>query len=87
MATAVAGKRRDGVRRADAALRDEARYRTVRELAGFALHEVVLDEDGEPVDYVFLCAWRPVSSLNPLRVSGPQPLASLPPMTDTDLPV
>ena len=44
---------------ADAALRDsEERYRTVFENAtsGFALHEVVLDEAGEPVDFVVLAA-------------------------------
>ena len=44
---------------ADAALRDsEARYRTLFEnaLSGFALHEVILDEAGEPVDFVILAA-------------------------------
>jgi PAS domain S-box-containing protein len=44
---------------ADAALRDsEERYRTVFESArsGFALHEVVLDASGEPVDFVVLAA-------------------------------
>jgi PAS domain S-box-containing protein len=44
---------------AEAALRDsEARYRTLFEnaLSGFALHEMLLGDDGEPVDYVFLAA-------------------------------
>jgi PAS domain S-box-containing protein len=44
---------------ADAALRDsEARYRTLFEnaLSGFALHEIVLDEAGVPVDFVILAA-------------------------------
>ena len=44
---------------ADVALRDsEERYRTVFESAtsGFALHEVIVDEAGEPVDFVILAA-------------------------------
>jgi len=36
----------------------EARYRTLFEdsISGFALHEMVFDDDGRPVDYVFLAA-------------------------------
>lgn len=44
---------------AEAALRDsEARYRTLFEnaLSGFALQEVVLDDEGRPVDFIILAA-------------------------------
>jgi len=44
-------------RRAEQALRaEEEKYRQLFEnmMNGFALHEIVLDEEGEPIDYVFL---------------------------------
>ncbi len=46
----------DHGRAADALTKSEQRYRSLFEsmLNGFAVHEVVLDEAGQPVDYVFL---------------------------------
>jgi PAS domain S-box-containing protein len=76
---------------ADAALREsESRYRTLFEnsLSGFALHEVVLDEDGEPVDYVFLAAnpaFEEQSGLKVADVLGARATDVVPGLRETGL--
>jgi PAS domain S-box-containing protein len=76
---------------AEAALREsEARYRTLFEnsLSGFALHEVVLDEAGEPVDYVFLAAnpaFEEQSGLKVADVLGARATDVVPGLRETGL--
>ena len=75
----------------DAALREsEARYRTLFEnsLSGFALHEVVLGEDGQPVDYVFLAAnpaFEEQSGLKVADVRGARATDVVPGLRETGL--
>ena len=76
---------------AEAALRDsEARYRTLFEnaLSGFALHELVLDDAGEPTDYVFLAAnpaFELQSGLASAEVVGRRASETVPGLRETGL--
>ena len=76
---------------AEVALRDsEARYRTLFEnaLSGFALQEVVLDEDGEPVDFVTLAvnpAFETQTGLRADDVVGRPISQALPGILETDI--
>jgi PAS domain S-box-containing protein len=76
---------------AEVALRDsEARYRTLFEnaLSGFSLQEVVLDEDGEPVDFVALAvnpAFEVQTGLRADDVVGRPISQALPGILETDI--
>lgn len=71
-------------RRLEAALRSsEARYRAIFDgmLDGFALHEIILDEDGEPQDYRFLSvnpAFEQLTGLKAENILGKRVLEVLP---------